>query len=472
MNYQSDPKTERAKLFQHALFESLEKSLKAHETQQSRLEGSVKIKEKDLKSIQCRMEYLAHAYKPDEPDLEVVSVFTRLQAADRHVRSTPAASKDTDDDWVFCSGHLAPYLDGWGVQADEAPLLQLLPSRLTDELKENFARYHLAAPWTKWDYGAVAVAVLVASLSDYFLNVAPPGSFRGERRSRTAISSWLKAQASPLAHHHSLSPIPQNAFQQWVQKVHLLARHWSPTAFDVLDPNEALTDNLRAALRLTSDPVLSLVVSLVDVASGRFVFRTWNGTWTEINRLPGQTSTLNIPEAILKLILYGLADVLAPKGLPVVYNGLPHLLGFASSPEEYPDPGSMPLKDVTAHMTDYGYRLVDFTRQPFHSAIVELLLAAYHAAQAIRGIGSTGGNAEYEWLKREQMRQLALTMMSSASVVGSGLYGWNPLNPNPDDFAALSTRMMTVMGSVNERNKKVNKGLIQGWKDVETDLFF
>ena len=473
MKDRSHPRVERAKLSQRLLLNSLKKSLKAHEIQQSALEGKRGQELRTLKSIQRRMADLAAVHAGDEEDSpQDASAFSRVQAATRHKHGAPAASRHTGDDWVFYMGHLAPDLDDLGVEVDEAPLLQLLPSGLGEEFKQNFKRSQLAAPWTEWDYGIVAISVLVATISDYFLTVAPNGRFRGERQSRSAITSWLKEQASPLANYHTKSPVPKNAFQEWVVIVNTLAKRWEQPPFDVLSPNEALTANLRRAARQQSDPVLCLVVCIMDVVSGRCIFRDWKGKWNEINQLPGQSLTLNVPEAILKLILYGLSDVLLPENLPVMYSGLPQLLANASSTAEHADSKSIPFKEMLWQMSEHGYSLHGFARQPFRTAVAELVLSAYHAVRAICGTVNPKSTSVQLRLKREQMLQLTLTLISSASVVGTGLYGWDPTKSDPREFAALSTRMLTVMRSVQERNQQAKESLIRGWQDLATDLFF
>ncbi len=89
---------------------------------------------------------------------------------------------DVGQDWDAYLRNMERYIADHGIEVTRDPLVQLMPPHRAAEVRRRFDTEFGPAPWDRWDYGAVALAVLVGAVTDYLL-VATPGG-----RSRESLS--------------------------------------------------------------------------------------------------------------------------------------------------------------------------------------------------------------------------------------------------------------------------------------------
>lgn len=64
------------------------------------------------------------------------------------------------------------------------------------------------------------------------------------------------------------------------------------------------------------------------------------------------------------------------------------------------------------------------------------------------------------------MLLLTHLLLSSANVLKTALYGWNPMALNLAQYMAPATRLRTLIKLSSERDRKVQNQLRQDWKDL------
>ena len=137
------------------------------------------------------------------------------------------------------------YFADHGIDATQDPLPQLLSAH-TRGRNPAQVRSPTSAPrpWDRWDYGAVALAVLVGAVLDYLLVATPGGKFKGEPQRGSPLTAWMKDQSKMLAPIKSSDDIQRNAFQQWIAELTTAAEKRAKVPYDLVSHELGLTPNV------------------------------------------------------------------------------------------------------------------------------------------------------------------------------------------------------------------------------------
>ncbi len=372
---------------------------------------------------------------------------------------------DPGEDWDAYVGNVERYIADHGIEVAPDPLAQLLPPERAAEIRRRFHADFGPAPWDPWDYGAVALAVIVGALTDYLLVAAPGGSFKGEPQRESPLTAWMKEQSKKLAPISGADTIDRNNFQQWIAGLTTAAEKWAKVPYDVVIPKEGLTPNVHRLGSLGHDPLLGLVFGVGDILSGTCTFIDKSGAWRVIDN-PGFEGTGNPLEALVRVVVHGFSDVFTAQGLPPPFMALFQLVDAKPgiTLKEGGDP--VAVRDVARYMYANGYDLRHFMTTKISPATAEVILRAYHGARACADRPEPGEPGIPERLKREQMLVLSHGLLSSANILKTALYGWNPMAINLAQFQTLMKRMLSLVKLATERDQLFQNALDKGWKSL------
>ena len=466
---------EMAALAQRIQLNSLTKSLQTLDRQLSFLELKSARQSADLEEMERMIGdlYVAHGLqRPDPTDLEAIpwpdsGAGPAAGAGSSKLRS--GLLSGGNEDWQTYMERVEQYLTDEGVDDDAAPLLQLVPSSLGADIKRRYKDTYCAAAWERLDYGIVGVAVLTGALLDFFLVATPNGSFRGQPQRESPLTRWMKEQSEKFAPIKPGDSIQRNAFESWVANLTTAAEGYAKVPYDVVIPKDGLTPNVHRLASPGHDPVLQLVFGVLDIVSAGCIFIGKTGRFERISGIPGHDPTINVPEAIVRVIAHGFSDVFTPKGLPAPFMGLFQLLGFDSGFVVSKGGGSLSVQDLTRYMYSNGYDLRHFMSMAIVPGVAEIILSVYHAVRDYKNHGSPGKASMPDRLKRQQMLLLTHALLSSANVLKTALYGWNPMALNLAQYMTLATRMFTMIKLTCERDQRVKQELEQGWHLLQKD---
>ena len=383
-------------------------------------------------------------------------------------RPTIVAPPDLGKNWEEYTRNVERYTADHGIEVAPDPLAQLLPPDRAAEIRRRFDADFGPAPWDRWDYGVVALAVTVGALTDYLLVATPKGSFKGEPQRESPITAWMKEQSKKLAPISGTDTIERNPFQQWIANLTTAAEKWAKVPYDVISPKLGLTPNVHRLASLGHDPLLGLVFGVGDIFSGTCTFIDKSGTWRVIDH-PRFEGTNDPLEALVKVVVHGFSDVFTPKGLPPRFMAMFQLVGAKSgfTLREGGDP--VVVRDVARYMYANGYDLRHFMTTKISPAIAEVILTAYHGVRACANGPDPGEPAIPERLKREQMLVLTHGLLASANILKTALYGWNPMAINLAQFQTLMKRMLSLVRFVSERDRQLQRALDEGWEELLAD---
>ena len=324
---------ERAALAQRIQLNSLTKSLQTLDNLLAQLEAESRRQSAELDKMERMIGDLYAAQglqRPDPIDLEALpwpDLDARPAAGVGSSKLRSGLLSDGNEDWQTYMERVEQYLTDEGVDDDAAPLLQLVPSSLGADIKRKYKEAYEAAPWERLDYGIVGVAVLTGALLDYFLVATPNGSFRGQPQRESPLTRWMKEQSEKFAPIKPGDSIQRNAFESWLANLTTAAEGYAKVPYDVVIPKDGLTPNAHRLASLGHDPVLQLVFGVLDIVSAGCTFIGKTGSFKRISGIPGHDPTINVPEAIVRVIAHGFSDVFTPKGLPAPFMGLVSVVG-------------------------------------------------------------------------------------------------------------------------------------------------
>ena len=195
-------------------------------------------------------------------------------AAPRPSADLPAIPPPPDpgENWEEYTRNVDRFIDAHGIGETPDPLAQVLPPDRAARIRDQFAADFGPAPWDRWDYGVVALAVTVGALTDYLLVATPGGKFQGETQRASPLTAWMKEQSKKLAPMRSADDIERNAFQQWIAELTTAAEKWAKVPYDVVSPKLGLTPNVHRLPSLGHNPLLGLVLGVGDILSGTCTF--------------------------------------------------------------------------------------------------------------------------------------------------------------------------------------------------------
>ena len=372
------------------------------------------------------------------------------------------------DDWDAYIRNVDQYISDHGIEGTQDPLGQLLPPDCAAEIRNQFATDFISAPWDGWDYGVVALAVIVGALTDYFLVATPGGTFKGEPQRGSPLTAWMKEQSKKLAPIRIDDGIDRNALQQWIAELTTAAEKWAKVPYDVVKPKDGLTPRVHRLASLGHDPLLGLLFGVMDIISGTCTFIDKSGTWKVIDN-PRYKGSGNPLEALVKVVVHGFSDVFTAQGLPLPFMSPFQLIGANSGFTVKKGGDPVPVRDVVRYMYANGYDLRHFITAAISPAIAEVILWTYHSVRAYKANSEPKKPEIPDKLKREQMRVLTHALLGSANILKTALYGWNPMAINLAQFQTLAIRMLSLVKLAAERDRAIEDTLHDGWERLLAD---
>ena len=481
MNESTRKEAERAALVQRFQLEILHRALRTLEGDVSALESESARQSAELSLLDEKIARL-HAEaglarppglaRPGTQELVDADMPDHPQASTRETRavrqrstdrSSNFAPPDVGEDWDAYLRNVERYIADHAIEATRNPLEQLLPPHRAAEVQRRFDTEFRPAPWDRWDYGVVALAVLVGAATDYLLVATPGGKFKGKPQRESPLTAWMKEQSKKLAPMAGRDDIDRNAFQQWVAELATAAEKWAKVPYDLVSPKLGLTPKVHRLASLGHDPLLGLVFGVGDIISGRCTFIDKSGAWRVID-VPGHDGSSNPLEALVKVVVHGFSDVFTAQGLPPPFMA-PFLLISAKSGFTLKEGGdTVSVRDVARYMYANGYDLRHFVTMKISPAIAEVILTAYHGVRTCATGSEPGKPGLPDRLKREQMLALTHGLLASANILKTALYGWNPMAINLAQFQMLAKRMLSLVKLAAERDRLVQQGLDDGWE--------
>lgn len=374
------------------------------------------------------------------------------------------APPDIGDDWDAYLRNVEVYLADLGIEPARDPLAQLLPPHRAAEIQRKFKGDFVPAPWDRWDYGAVSLAVLVGALLDYFLVATPGGKFRGVPQRGSPLTKWMKEQSEKLAPISNSKHLERNAFQQWIAGLTTAAEEWAKVPYDLVKIKDlGLTPKVHRLATPGHDPLLGLVFGVKDIMCGTCTLIDKSGKWRVIDR-SGYGSDRNVLKALVKVIVHGFSDVFTAQGLPPPFMEqlLPIGANAGITLKKGGDP--VPVRHVVRYMYANGYDLRHFATAAISPAVAEIVLSAYHGVRAFADGSEPGDPSVPQRLKQAQMLALTHGLLASANILKTALYGWNPMAINLAQFQTLAKRMLSLVELALERDQAVRKRLADGWE--------
>ena len=486
MNERTQKQAERAALVQRFQLETLRRALRTLEGQVAALESESSRQSAELSLLDEKIARL-HAEaglarppslaRPGTQELADADMPDHPQASTRETRAVPQQSTDQSTnfappdvgaDWDAYLRNVERYIAEHGIEVARDPLVQLVPPDRAAEVRRRFDAEFGPAPWDRWDYGIVALAVLIGAVTDYLLVATPGGKFKGKPQRESPLTAWMKDQSKKLAPMAGRDDIERNAFQLWVAGLTTAAEKWAKVPYDVVSPKLGLTPNVHRLASLGHDPLLGLVFGVNDIISGSCTFIDKSGAWRVIDN-PSHEGTRNPLEALVKVVVHGFSDVFTAQGLPPPFMATFQLVSAKSGFTLKEGGDTVSVRDVARYMYANGYDLRHFMTMKISPAIAEIILSAYHGARACVADTEPGEAGLPDRLKREQMLALTHGLLGSANILKTALYGWNPMAINLAQFQTLAKRMLSLVKLASERDRLVQQGLDDGWEALLAD---
>ena len=466
MNESTRKEAERAALAQRFQLEALRRALATLEGHVAAVESESARQSTELSRLDEKIAQL-HAesglVRPESSAPEARAV--RRGATNLSGSFVPP---DVGADWDAYLRNVDRYIADHGIEVTRNPLEQLLPPHRAAEIRRRLDAEFGPARWDRWDYGVVALAVLVGAVTDYLLVATPGETFKGKPQRGSLLTAWMREQSKKLAPMASSDGIERNAFQQWVAELATAAEKWAKVPYDVVSPKLGLTPNVHRLAAIGHDPLLGLVFGVRDIISGNCTFIDAKGARRVIDR-PGHEGTSDPLEALVKVVVHGFSDVFTERGLPPPFLAPFQLVSSNSgfTLKEGGDPVS--VRDVARYMYSNGYDLRHFMTTKVSPAIAEVILWSYHGVRACAAGPEPGEAGVPDRLKREQMLALTHGLLASANILKTALYGWNPMAINLAQFQILARRMLSLLKLAAERDRLVRQGLDHGWEALLAD---
>ena len=484
MNETIRDQAERAALVQRLQLNALHRALQGLESQVADIESESARQSAELSLLAEKLSQLRNdmVRAPDPSGVdskkeEIGKMVERQQPSPQQTKTVHKCSADLPaivpppnlgDDWNAYIRNVDQYISDHGIEVTQDPLGLLLPPDCAAEIRNQFATDFSSAPWDRWDYGGVALAVIVGAVTDYLLVATPGGTFKGKDQRASPLTTWMKEQSKKLAPRGGNDIVDRNAFQQWISGLTTAAEKWAKVPYDVVKPEEGLTPRVHRLASLGHDPLLGLIFGVKDILSGKCTFIDKSGALQFIDnrRYKGSRNPL---EALVKVVVHGFSDVFTAQGLPPPFMAPFQLISANSGFTLKKGGDPVPVRDVVRYMYANGYDLRHFVTASISPAIAEVILRTYHSVRAYDVNSEPKEAGIPEKLKREQMRVLTHALLGSANIMKTALYGWNPMAINLAQFQTLAKRMLSLVKLAAERDRAIRDTLYEGWETLLAD---
>ncbi len=400
---------------------------------------------------------------PNKPDLLLSE--REMQAIRRRLPdlSLGLDLPDADGDWDAYVRGVDGYVERQGIDVDRDPLAQLLPAGRAAEVSRRFDRDYGPTPWDKWDYGAIALTVLVGTLLDYFLVATPGANFKGQPQRGSPTTGWMKEQSKKLAPQSGADDMQRNAFQEWVAGLTTTAEE-AKVPYDVVSSKLDLTPDTHRIAAIGHDPVLGLVFGVKDILCRTCTFINASGAWRVI---PGKAyADRGVLGALATVIAHGFSDVFTARGLPPPFLPALQALKVNSGIAVRDDGEPISVPNLIRYMYSNGYDLRHFATMAIVPAFAELTIRTYHFIRTRVSAEGLGREEIRDRMKISQMLALTHGLLASGNIVKTALYGWNPTALNMAQFLALGKQMISLVKLSSERNDLIRQQLDKGWEEL------
>ena len=460
----------------HRALQSLEGDLAALESETARQSEKLSRLEQTLAELRYGLGLPRSSGQPPpadgKPSEHRWPVPRGTEGASRPTLAPPVLPPPPDlgEDWESYSRNVERYIADQGIEVAPDPLAQLLPPHRAAEIWHRFDAEFRPAPWDRWDYGVVALAVLVGAAVDYLLVATPGGTFRGEPQRESPLTAWMKELSTKLAPIKGRQDIERNALQQWIAELTTAAEEWAKVPYDLVSPKLGLTPNVHRLASLGHNPSLfGLVFGVLDIMRGTCTFIDKSGGWRVID-VPGHEGSSDPIEALVKVVVHGFSDIFTARGLPPPFLAPFQLIdakcGFTLKAGGDP----VAVRDVARYMYANGYDLRHFMTTRISPAIAEAILAMYHWVRDFPAREEPGEPGLPDRLKREQMLMLTHGLLASANILKTAMYGWNPMAINLAQFQTLAKRALSLCRLAAERDRMIGQRLDDGWVALLADM--
>ncbi len=464
MNNSTQKEAEWVAVAQRLQLNALQRALKTLESDVDALESESARQSAELSRLEEKITQL-HA----NADLARPRAEGRAAADnDHHVPSSHFVPPKVGGSWEAYLHNMERYIADHGCEVTRDPLSQLIPPHLASDIRHRLDAEFTPAPWDRWDVSVVALAVFVGAITDYLLVATPGGNFKGQPQRGSQMTAWMREQSKKLAPRKGTDHIERNAFQAWIAELTTAAERMAKVPYDVVSPKLGLTPNAHRLAALGHDPLLGLLFGVRDIITGNCTFIDRSGMWRVID-VPGHGGTSNVLEAMVRVVVHGFSDVFTEKGLPPPFLAPFQLVGANSGfiLKEGGDPVS--VGNVVRYMYSNGYDLRHYVTMKISPAVAEFILWAYHGIRACAAGPIPSEDGISDRLKREQMQALTHGLLTSANIMKTALYGWNPMAINLAQFVTLAKRMLSLMKLAAERDRLLRQQLDDGWKALLAD---
>lgn len=177
----------------------------------------------DRDDLEAQMAALRNEFglpKPSADELERVLIDPDLLPSESEMQAIRRRLPDlslgldlpaADGDWDAYVSDVDAYVERQDLDVDRDPLAQLLPAGRAAEVIRRFDLDYGPTPWDNWDYGAIALTVLVGTLLDYFLVATPGANFKGQPQRGSPVTAWMKEQSKKVAPQSGADDMQRNA---------------------------------------------------------------------------------------------------------------------------------------------------------------------------------------------------------------------------------------------------------------------
>ncbi|MCY4554901.1 MAG: hypothetical protein OXF79_00630 [Chloroflexi bacterium] len=399
--------------------------------------------------------------RPSNNELEEVQIADQLQLSEFEAmairQSMPDLSlaivvPDGAAGWDSYLHEVDQYIEKYSIDLTRDPLEQLLPPHRAAEIYREFQADFGPSPWDRWDYGIVAATVLAGALLDYFIVATPLGKdFKGQAQRVSPLTSWMRDKSD--------SP--------FIKKVTKWAEAKAKVPYDKVDPsNSSLHPTVHRLSSLGHDPIFGLLFGTIDILRNKCTYVDGQSRLQVVGNGDTAVSALEIPNAIVKVILHYLSDAFTSTGLPAPFLAQIQRIQADSGFTLEKGGNTVSVNELTRHMYRNGYDLRHFLTMAIVPAFAELVIRTYHAVRVSNEDVDVGKEGIRGKLKLAKILLVTHALLSSTNILKTALYRWDPTALNLAQFLALAKQMLCLLKLSHERNNLVAKELEDGYKEL------
>ena len=455
---------EKVALAQDHQLKTLQRHMGKLEEHTSDLQSETADHDDALSDLDARMSALLSdpgLARPSNNELEEVEIADQLQLSEFEATAIrqrlPDLSlgievPDGEAGWDSYLREVDQYIKENDIDLTRDPLEQLIPPHRAAKIYREFQKDFGPSPWDRWDYGIVAATVIAGILLDYFIVATPLGKdFKGQAQRASPLTTWMREK--------SKSPL--------IQKIAKWAEVNAKVPYDAVDPSsKSLHPIVHRLSSLGHDPIFGLLYGTIDILRNTCTFVDDQGRLQVNGNTDTAVSVLEIPDAIVKVILHYLSDSFTSTGLPAPFLAQIQRIQADSGFTLERGGNTVSVNDLTRHMYRNGYDVRHFLTMAIVPAFAELVIRTYHAVRVGNEDVDVGKEGIRGRLKLAKMLLVTHALLSSTNILKTALYRWDPTALNLAQFLALAKQMLSLLKLSHERNNLTAKELEDGYKEL------